>query len=133
VTIRPSSTEHDLRCAEYAPAACVLLNCAQHRRVHVRKSVTAVRRCRVSVTHAEGVSHVVEVHGASVFEVAATALAQFRGGAWIEALPPSGVLQVEVQRPAVVHQVPLTAVHRWIEGPSVSPKQELLKRPLRRS
>ena len=95
--------------------------------------MASVRRCRVSVTDADGVSHVVEVHGTSVFEVAASALAQFRHDAWIDALPPSAVLHVEVQMPAVVHHVPVKAVQRWVEGPSVSPKQELLKHPLRRS
>jgi hypothetical protein len=51
----------------------------------------------------------------------------------MEPLAPTAVIRVEVQRAPVVHEVPVTALERWANGPSVSPKQELLKRPVRRS
>jgi hypothetical protein len=95
--------------------------------------MSAVRRCRVSVTDADGVTHVVEVHGASVYDVAAAALAQLRHEGWVDTLAPTTVMKVEVHVPATIHHVPLKALQRWVDGPSASPKQELLKRPLRRS
>jgi hypothetical protein len=95
--------------------------------------MSAVRRCRVSVTDAEGVTHIVDVHGASVYDVAAAALAQLRHEAWVETLGPATVLTVEVHVPPTIHKVPLKVLERWANGPSASPKQELSKRPLRRS
>jgi hypothetical protein len=95
--------------------------------------MAAVRRCRVSVTDMDGVTHAVEVQGTSAYDVAATALAQFRHEGWVDTLGPATVLRVEVHLSQIVHNIPLTALQRWANGPSVSPKQELLKRPLRRS
>jgi hypothetical protein len=94
--------------------------------------MAAVRRCRVSVTDADGVTHVVEVHGASVYDVAAAALAQFTHEGWVDTLAPTAVLTVEVHVLPTVHKVPLKVLQRWANGPSASPKQELLKQPLRR-
>jgi hypothetical protein len=93
----------------------------------------AVRRCRVGVADADGVTHVVEVQGTGVYEVAATALAQLRQEGWVDTLGPTTVLQVEVHVPPTIHHVPMKALQRWADGSSASPKQELLKRPLRRS
>lgn len=93
----------------------------------------AVRRCLVRVTDGDGVTHAVEVRGASVYDVATAALAQLRHEAWVDTLAPTTVLTVEVHVPPTVDTVPLTALERWANGPSISPKQELLKRPLRRS
>jgi hypothetical protein len=95
--------------------------------------MAAVRRCRVSVTDADGVTHSVEVHGASVYDVASAALAQFTHEGWVDTLSPTAVLQVEVHVPPTIHRVPLKTLQRWADGPSVSPKEDLLKRPLRRS
>ena len=95
--------------------------------------MAAVRRCRVSVTDADGVTHIVEVQGTSAFEVAAAAVAQFKLEGWIDALAPTTVLHVEVHLPPTIHKVPMKALQRWANGPSVSPKEELVKRPLRRS
>ena len=84
------------------------------------------------VADADGVTHIVEVHGSTVFEIAAAALAQFRREGWVDTLAPTAVIQVEVHT-ATTHNVPLSALQRWVDSPSVSPKQELLKRPLRRA
>ena len=95
--------------------------------------MAGVRSCRVCVTTDDGVTHTVEVQGASVFDVAAAGLAQLRQDDWMEPLTPTAVVRVEVQLAPVVHEVSVKALERWANGPSVSPKQELLKRPLRRS
>ncbi len=98
--------------------------------------MTTTRRCKVSVRTADGVSHVIEVRGSSLFEVAAAAVAQLRDEGW-SSLPPDAILRVEVQLPPIVHDVPLTALQRWSREPSVSPRQKLLQeavgdRPSRR-
>lgn len=85
----------------------------------------------MSVVTSDGVSHAVTVQATTLFEAAAAAVARLRDEGWSGALPPDGVLRVEVQLPPVVHEVPLKALQRWADGPSISPKQELLKRQCR--
>jgi hypothetical protein len=87
----------------------------------------------VTVRDIEGVSHHVEVQGATLFEAAAAAVAAFRAQGWgLEALTPNAVLRVEVQAPAVVHDVPLKAIDRWLQSPSGSPRDQLIKQQLGR-
>ena len=74
--------------------------------------MAAVRRGLVSVTDADGMTHVVEVHGASVYDVAATAVAQFKHEGWVDTLAPTTVLQVEVHVQPTIHHVPLKALER---------------------
>lgn len=50
----------------------------------------------------------------------------------MEPLGPTAVIRVEVQLAPVIHEVPLNALERWANGPSVSPREGVLKRPLRR-
>ena len=79
-----------------------------------------------------GVSHSVEVTASTSFEAAAAAVAAFhREGRAAQALTPNAILRVEVQLPAIIHDVPLKAVERWANGPSVSPKEEVVKRKVR--
>lgn len=87
-----------------------------------------VRRCRVSVRGTDGVIHTVEAEGSSLFEVAAAAVTVFRSEGWTDALTPNAVLQIQVQLPPVVHDVPLRAVERWANAPSVSPSESLMKK-----
>lgn len=90
------------------------------------------RRCHVRVSTADGVTHAVTVQASSLFEAAAAAVAQMRQEGWTGTLPPDAVLRVEVQLVPVVHEVPLKALERWANGPSVSPKQKLLQQPFRK-
>ena len=93
-----------------------------------------MRVCRVFVRGADGVTHAAEVHAASLFEAAAAALALFREEGWgVDALTPNAVLRVEVQLPAVVHDVPLKAVERWLRSSSASPREYATKRAARTS
>jgi hypothetical protein len=73
------------------------------------------------------------VNGTSVFEVAAAGVAQMRKDGWIERFAPDAVVRVEVHLAPVVHEVPLKALERWANGPSVSPNEKLLKRPVCRA
>jgi hypothetical protein len=45
-----------------------------------------------------------------------------------DALTPNAILHIEVQMPAIVHTVPLSAVERWMHTPNTSPKEEIAKR-----
>jgi hypothetical protein len=80
----------------------------------------------------DGITHTVDVSAASLFEAAGAALAAFRQHAWAAAsLTPTTTLRVEVQMPAIVHDVPIKAVERWLAAPSASPRDESVKRDLR--
>ena len=59
---------------------------------------------------------------------AAAAMAVFREQGWgAEALTARATLRVEVTLPTVVHEVPVTAVERWMRSPSQSPREALAK------
>jgi hypothetical protein len=90
------------------------------------------RKCLVSIRDLDGVTHSVTVSGATLFEAAAAAIALFKQEQWARAaLTMNAVLRIEVQLPPVIHDVPLKAVERWVNGPSVSPREEAAKRPMR--
>jgi hypothetical protein len=87
------------------------------------------RRCLVTIADSDGVCHSVEVTAGSVFEAAAEAVKLFRLEGWAaEALTPAARLRVEVRLPPVVHDVPLRALERWTQSPTISPKDHLVKR-----
>ena len=87
------------------------------------------RTCRVSVKALDGTTHSVTVSAVTLFEAAAAALSAFRQEPWAaDALTPNVVLHVEVQAPPIVHAVPLSAVERWRNGPSASPREQAAKR-----
>jgi hypothetical protein len=90
------------------------------------------RKCLVSLRDLDGITHSVTVSGATLFEAAAAAIALFKQEPWASAaLTRNAVLRIEVQVPPVIHDVPLKAVERWVSGPSVSPREEAAKRPIR--
>jgi hypothetical protein len=77
----------------------------------------------------DGITHTVDVQAATLFEAAAAAVASFRQQPWAApALTPNAILRVEVALPAVVHEVPLKTIDRWLASPSTSPREDLLKR-----
>jgi hypothetical protein len=87
------------------------------------------RKCLVTIADGDGVQHSVEVTASSVFEAAAEAVKLFRLEGWaVDALTTTARLRIEVQMPAVVHEVPLQAVERWKRSPTTSPKDYLVKR-----
>jgi hypothetical protein len=88
-----------------------------------------LRTCRVSLRDPEGVVHSVEVQADSLYEAAAAAMAAFREQGWAaQALTPAAKLRVEVMPPAVVHEVPVAAVERWLRSGSTSPRDALIKK-----
>jgi hypothetical protein len=100
--------------------------------MRVLSSDVPPRVCLVSVKDLDGITHSVTVHGATLYEAAAAAIAIFRQEQWAAAaLTSNAVLRIEVQLPAVVHAVPLKAVERWVNGASVSPRDEAAKRQIR--
>ena len=95
--------------------------------------VSLLRVCRVTLRDADGIAHQVDVQGSTLFEAAAAAVAIFRQQGWAaQALTANAVLRVEVQLPTVIHEVPLKAVERWLNEPTASPKDQLLRRELGR-
>lgn len=92
--------------------------------------MASARVCKVPVRDVEGITHSVSVNASSLFEAAAAGLAAFRRQGWA-AETPNAILRVEVQMPAVVHEVPLKAVERWLRSPSASPKNMISKRNAR--
>ena len=100
----------------------------------VSLAVPPIRTCRVTLRDIDGVAHQVEVQGHTLFEAAAAAVGVFRQHQWAEAaLTANAILRVEVCMPAVVHDVPLKAVERWLGSPTSSPKDRLVKRDLGRT
>lgn len=92
------------------------------------------RTCTVSLRDPEGITHTVRVEGESLFEAAALAVGAFREQGWAaDALTANAILRVEVHLPTVVHEVPMKAVERWLQEPSVSPRHQLLKKSMRPS
>ena len=94
--------------------------------------VPPLRTCRVTLKDVDGLIHHVEVQASTLFEAGAAAVAAFRQQGWAaDALTPNAVLHIEVQLPPITHDVPLKAIERWLRTPSVSPKEEVVKRALR--
>jgi hypothetical protein len=105
----------------------------QRRSLCYPRPVPDLRSCTVSLRDPGGITHTVQVHGESLFEAAARAVSAFREQGWgADALTPNAVLRVEVYLPTVVHEVPLKAVQRWIDGPSVTPKEQAAKAAFRK-
>ncbi len=76
-----------------------------------------------------GIVHSVEVQGETLFEAAAAAMAIFRQQGWAAtALTANAKLRVEVPLPTVVHEVPVSAVERWLRSPNASPRESLVKK-----
>lgn len=93
--------------------------------------MSAVRSCLVSLKSLDGTTHSITVTAATLFEAAAAAVATFRQEQWAaEALTPNATLRVEVQVPAIVHEVPRKALERWMKTPSTSPREEVGKRQM---
>jgi hypothetical protein len=95
----------------------------------ILRRVATVRACRVSMKDVHGITHHVEVQAATLFEAAAAAVAAFRQQQWAaDALTPHAIVRVEVALPAIVHDVPLKTLERWLDSPSASPREDLAKR-----
>ena len=74
-------------------------------------------------------------NASSLFEAGAAALllSPGRNVGPADTVTPNAILRVEVQMPAVVHNVPLTTVERWMRSPNTSPRDIIAKRVAERS
>lgn len=90
------------------------------------------RRCTVSFTDANGITHTARVSAASLFEAAALGLAEFRrcGFAGV-ALGMGTTLDVAVQSPSTTHSLGLAKVEAWLSSSGKSPAEQALKVRLR--
>lgn len=82
----------------------------------------------MTITDDDGVSHSVTVVGASLYEVAATAVKQFSEMPWSQApLRDATRIEVEVLAPAERHALTLQQLRAWAAGPPRSPQETIAK------
>ena len=90
------------------------------------------RRCRVSFTDSEGVSHSADVTATSLYEACVLALAEFQPVRLHRRSVRSATrLCVAVQPPSTTHELSVANVHAWLDGNGRSPNQQALKVRLR--
>lgn len=96
------------------------------------ESVPNVRKCRVSFTDTEGVTHIVEVAASSLYEAAALALAEFRRCGFADAeAGPATRLTVAVEAPSTTHELTVRKLSAWLDGGGKSPSEQAVKVRLR--
>jgi hypothetical protein len=94
--------------------------------------VPNTRRCRVSFTDSVGIAHSVDVAGASLYEAATLAVAEFRRCDFADAtLGPATRLTVAVEAPAMTHQLMFGKLSARLDGGGKSPNEQALKVRLR--
>jgi hypothetical protein len=94
--------------------------------------VPNTRKCRVSFTDSVGITHSVGVAGASLYEAAALAVAEFRRCDFADAtLGPATRLTVSVEAQATTHQFTFAKLSAWLDGGGKSPNEQALKVRLR--
>jgi type VI protein secretion system component VasA len=92
------------------------------------EGVANCRKCRVSFTDSEGMTHAVEVVTSTLYEAAALALAELRRCGFADAEPGAAVrFTVSVEAPATTHELPLRKVMAWLDGGGKSPSEQALK------
>ena len=94
--------------------------------------VPNLRKCRVSFTDSEGITHSVEVAAGSLYEAAALAVAEFRQSGFVHSEPgAASKLVVTVEAPTTTHELPLRRLETWLTSSPKSPAEQLLKQRLR--
>ena len=90
------------------------------------------RRCAVSFTDTNGITHSVNVSAGSLFEAAALAVAEFRRCGFADAAPGCGtMLDVAVQSPSMAHSLRVSTLDGWLRASGKSPAEQALKVRLR--
>jgi hypothetical protein len=92
----------------------------------------AVRTCKVTCRHAEGVEHTVQVTAQSLYAAVAQGLRVFREDDWAEA-PGRGAstVVVSVKKLEVEYRVRIRDFQNWLESAGRSPAEMALKNRLR--
>jgi hypothetical protein len=93
--------------------------------------VPNLRRCRVTVTDIENVTHTTCVTAESLNEAVGLAIAVFRKEEWASMLPEMSTAVIEVQQPTVEHKVSLQAWWKWLDRTGVAPHDVMLRKRIR--
>jgi hypothetical protein len=106
----------------------------QRRNGEAKTKLLAFPGCRraVPAVYPSSISTACDIQsrsGVTLYEAAAQAVTIFEREGWAaDALTTTVVLDVEVILPSVRHQVPLTALRKWLVGPTTSPRAQAIKR-----
>ena len=86
------------------------------------------RRCTVSFTDSNGITHIARVSAATLFEAAALGVAEFRRCGFADAAPGVGTtLDVTVQSATTTHSLRLAKLEAWLNSSGRSPAEQALK------
>lgn len=89
-------------------------------------------RALVTFTDLDGLRHTVEVDADSVYEAAVLAIRAFKKAGFMAQQPgPGSKLSVEVREPAVIHEVSIGQVQRWLDLGSSNPNEEVKRKRLK--
>lgn len=93
----------------------------------------SARRCSVSFTDAQGVTHAVDVSAGSLYEAVALALRDLRASGLVPVTPgPATAIRVRVLAwTEAEHSVTLRQFEQWLAGTARSPQELLMKERLR--
>jgi hypothetical protein len=76
----------------------------------------SIRSCRATIQDMDGVSHIVEVTAAMVYEAIAQRIAAIRGNEWVAGIAQGlNVVRVSVADVRVEHKVRLMHFTKWLE------------------
>jgi hypothetical protein len=74
------------------------------------------RRCRVSFTDTDGITHVAHIQAESVYEAVALAVAEFREDRLVSKPGPMTEFTIMLERPSLEHRIRLNQVEKWAKG-----------------
>lgn len=91
------------------------------------------RRCSVSFTDSQGITHSAEVIADSLYEAIALGLHEMRASGLVPVMPgPATAVTVRLKSTAdAEHTVTLRQFDAWLSGTARSPKERLVKERLR--
>ena len=90
------------------------------------------RSCRVSFTDSEGIEDAASVSAASLYEAAASAIAEFRRCGFVESIFGAATrFTVLVKAPEEEHTVSMAKIRSWLDGGAKSPNEQVQKNRLR--
>lgn len=75
----------------------------------------------------EGIRHSVEVSAETLYEAAALGLHALIQDEWVGQLRPRTTVDVEVMPVPSRHQLPVSAIVKWLQAASRSPRERLIK------
>jgi len=86
------------------------------------------RRCTVSFTDSNSITHTAHVSAASLFEAAALGVAEFRRCGFAEVAVGVGTtLDITVRSPSTTHSLRVSRLEAWLNSSGKSPAEQALK------